>query len=47
MQVCSLQASPNQPAIFMQDKSPLHTAKQEKQFLEAKNIEIMKWPSQI
>ncbi len=39
--VPSLQASPNQPAIFMQDDTR-HAAKQAKQFLEAKNIEIMK-----
>ncbi len=43
--VPSLQASPNQPAIFMQDDTR-HAAKQAKQFLEAKNIEIMKWPGQ-
>ncbi len=41
--LCSL---PNQPAIFMQDNSPCHTAKWVKQFLEAKNTEIMKWPAQ-
>ncbi len=44
--VPSLQASPNQPAIFMQDSAPRHTAKWIKQFLEAENIEIMKWPAQ-
>ncbi len=44
--VLFLQAPPNQPAIFMQDNAPYHTAKWVKQFLEARNIEIMKWPFQ-
>ena len=41
-----LRSSPNQPAIFMQDNAPCHTAKRVKQFLETENIEIMKWPAQ-
>lgn len=41
-----LRSSPNQPAVFMQDNAPCHTAKQVKQFLETENIEIMKWPAQ-
>lgn len=42
----SLRTSANQPAIFMQDNAPCHTAKRVKQFLEAQDIEIMKWPAQ-
>ncbi len=30
----------------MQDSAPHHTAKRIKQFLDAENIEIMKWPAQ-
>ncbi|KAI5086608.1 hypothetical protein C0J45_23324, partial [Silurus meridionalis] len=44
--VPSLSLSPNQPAVFMQDNAPCHTAKQVKQFLETENIEIMTWPAQ-
>ncbi len=44
--VPSLRSSPNQLAIFMQDNALCHTAKRVKQFLEAENIEIMKWPAQ-
>ncbi len=44
--VPSLQASPNQSPIFMQDSAPHHTAKRIKQFLDAENIEIIKWPAQ-
>lgn len=40
--VHSLQAFPNHPTIFMQDKAPCHTAKQVKHFCEVRNIEIMK-----
>lgn len=40
--IFSLQAYSNQPAIFMQDNGPCHTAKQVKLFPEAENIEIMK-----
>ena len=43
--VPSLQLSPNQPAIFMQNNAPRHTAKRVQQFLEAKNIETLKWPA--
>ena len=42
----SLQLSPNQPTIFMQDNAPCRTAKWVKQFLKAKNIETLKWPAQ-
>ncbi len=38
--VPSLQASPNHPAISMQDNAPRHTEKQVKQFLEATLLEI-------
>ena len=41
----SLELSPNQPLIFMQDNAPCHTAKWVKQFVEAKKIETMKWPA--
>ncbi len=44
--VPSLHSLPNQSAIFMQDNSPSHTAEWVKQFLEAKNPEIMTWPAQ-
>lgn len=42
----SLQASHNQPAIFMQGNVPCYTAKQVNLLLEAENIEIMKWSNQ-
>jgi len=44
--VPSRHSLPNQSAIFMQDNSPSHTAEWVKQFLEAKNTEIMTWPAQ-
>lgn len=44
--VPSLRSSPIQPAVFMQDNAPCHTAKRVKQFLEAENIELMTWPAQ-
>ncbi len=42
--VPSLQASPNQPAMFK--TIPRHTAKRVQQFLEAENVTIMKRPAQ-
>ena len=44
--VPSLRSSLNQPASFMQDNAPCHTAKWVKQFLETENTETMKWPAQ-
>ncbi|KAI5615079.1 hypothetical protein C0J50_3304, partial [Silurus asotus] len=44
--VPSLRSSLNQPAVFMQDNAPCHTAKRVKPFLETENIEIMTWPAQ-
>ncbi len=44
--VPSLQASPNQPAIFAQDSAPHHTAKWIMQYLDTEHIEITKWPAQ-
>lgn len=41
-----LRSSPNQPAVFMQDNAPCHTAKRVKNFLEGENIELMAWPAQ-
>ncbi len=41
-----LRSSTNQPAIFMLDNAPCHTAKRVRQFLETENMEIMKWPAQ-
>ena len=36
----------NQHTIFIQNNVPCDIAKGVKQFLQAKNIEIMKWPAQ-
>ncbi|KAI5085750.1 hypothetical protein C0J45_24213, partial [Silurus meridionalis] len=44
--VPSLRSSPSQPAVFMQDNAPCHTAKQVKHFLKPENIEIMTWSAQ-
>lgn len=44
--VPSLHSSPNHAAILMQDNAPCDTEKWVKPFLEAKNIEIRKWPAQ-
>lgn len=41
-----LRASPNQPAIFMQDNAPCHTAKRVKDYFEQEDVEVMKWPAQ-
>ena len=44
--VLPLRASPNQPANFMQDNAPSHTAERFEKFLDDKGIEILKWPVQ-
>ena len=35
-----------QPAIFMHDNAPCHTAKLVKDYLQQESIEVMKWPAQ-
>ena len=41
----SLQESPMQPAIFMHDNTPCHTAKRVKQYLTEENTDVMDWPA--
>ena len=36
----------NQPAVFMQDNAPCHTAKSVKTFLSEEDVTIMEWPAQ-
>ena len=36
----------NQPAVFMQDNAPFHTAKSIKSFFAKENMTVMDWPSQ-
>ena len=36
----------NQPAVFMQDNAPCHTAKSVKTFLSEKDVTVMEWPAQ-
>ena len=35
-----------QPAVFMQDNVPYHTAKSVKTFLSKEDVSVMKWPTQ-
>lgn len=44
--VPSLRSSLYQPAIFMQDNAPCHTAKKVKTFLDEEEVETMRWPPQ-
>ena len=41
-----LRTSVNQPAVFMQDNAPCHTAKSVKTFLSDENVTVMDWPAQ-
>ena len=42
----SIRAALIQPAIFMHDNAPCHTAKRVKDYLQQENIPVMKWPAQ-
>ena len=42
----SFRAASIQPAIFMHDNAPCHTAKRVKDYLQQENIPVMKWPAQ-
>ena len=44
--VSNLITAINQPAIFMQDNAPCHTAKSVKTFLSEKDVTVMVWPAQ-
>ena len=35
----------NQPAVFMQDNAPCHTAKSVKTFLSVEDVTVMVWPA--
>lgn len=35
----------NSKWVFQQDNAPIHTAKQVKQWFDAKNIEVLNWPA--
>ena len=41
----SLKESPIQPAIFMHDNAPCHTARRVKQDLAEENIDVVDWPA--
>ena len=42
----TLRSAANQPAIFMQDNAPCHTAKFIKTFFTEENLTVMDWPAQ-
>ena len=42
----TLKTAVNQPAVFMQDNAPCHTAKSIKKFLSEENVTVMDWPAQ-
>lgn len=41
-----LRTAVNQPAVFMQDNAPCHTAKSVKKFFSEENVTVMDWPAQ-
>ena len=44
--VPNLRTAINQPAVFMQDNAPCHTAKSVKTFLSEEDVTVMEWPAQ-
>ena len=44
--VPNLRTAINQPAVFIQDNAPCHTAKSVKSFLSEEDVTVMKWPAQ-
>ena len=44
--VLNLRTAINQPAVFMQDNTPCHTAKFVKTFLSDEDVTVMEWPAQ-
>ena len=44
--VPNLRTTINQPAVFMQDNAPCHTAKSFKTFLSEEDVTVMEWPAQ-
>ena len=44
--VPNLRTAINQPAVFMQDNAPCHTAKSVKTFLSEKGVTVMESPAQ-
>ena len=44
--VPNLRIAINQPAVFMQDNSPCHTAKSVETFLSLKDVTVMEWTAQ-
>ena len=44
--VTNLRTAINQPAVFMQDNAPCHTAKSVKTFLSEEDVTVMEWPAQ-
>ena len=44
--VPNLRTEINQPAVFMQDNSPCHTAKSVKTLLSEEDVTVMEWPAQ-
>ena len=43
--VLNLRTAINQPAVFMQDNAPCHTAKSVKTFLSGEDLIVMEWPA--
>ena len=41
----TLRSAANQPAIFMQNNAPCHTAKSIKTFFTEENLTVMDWPA--
>ena len=44
--VPNLRTPINQPAVFMQDNAPCHTAKSVQTFLSMEDVTVMEWPAQ-
>ena len=44
--VPNLRTAINQPAVFLQDNAPCHTAKSAKTFLSGEDVTVMKWLAQ-
>ena len=44
--VPNLRIAINQPAVFMQDNAPCHTAKSVKTLLSGEDVTVMEWPAQ-
>ena len=44
--VPNLRTAINQPAVYMQNNAPCHTAKSVKTFLSEEDVTVMEWPAQ-